>query len=192
MAGVDEVGRGALAGPVIAAAVILVPSSSRTISGLDDSKRLSAGRRQELAERIAANALAWSIGRAEASEIDRLNVLHASLLAMERALAGLSYRPDWVRVDGNRFLPGDWAGEAVVRGDTIFPEIMAASILAKVARDLEMGVLDRLCPGYRFRQNKGYPTLDHRRCLERQGGCAAHRQSFSPVGRVAEPVSTGR
>lgn len=187
VAGVDEVGRGSLAGPVIAAAVILDPAAA-PISGLDDSKRLSPRSRRVLAGTIAANALSWSIGRAEASEVDRMNVLYASLLAMRRALGGLAFRPDWVRVDGNRLPIIDGAGEAIVRGDALFPEIMAASILAKVTRDREMALLDLLYPGYEFARNKGYPTAGHRAQLARQGSSLAHRASFSPVSRARDSI----
>lgn len=176
-----------MAGPVIAAAVILDPDK-QPISGLDDSKRLSPRCRRELAASIVTRALAWSIGRAEASEVDRMNVLRATLLAMQRALGGLSLKPDWIRVDGNQFPSVDCSGEAVVGGDALFPEIMAASILAKVIRDGEMALLDLLYPGYGFDRNKGYPTADHRRCLARHGSCAIHRVSFSPVRRAALSV----
>jgi ribonuclease HII len=183
IAGVDEAGRGSLAGPVIAAAVILDPDSD-PITGLDDSKRLSPKHRRYVAELIFAHALAWAIGRAEASEVDRLNVLQASLLAMRRALSGLRLSPDWVRVDGDR-LPMDVFGEAVVRGDALFPEIMAASILAKVMRDRELAMLDLLYPGYDFDRHKGYPTARHRLQLETKGSCSVHRVTFAPVVRIS-------
>lgn len=181
-AGIDEVGRGSLAGPVIAAAVVFDPLAV-PIDGLDDSKRLSAGRREQLALSIMSRARAWSIGRAEASEVDALNVLRASLMAMRRAVDGLGVRPDWLRVDGNHFPPVAIPGEAIVRGDGLYPEIMAASILAKVFRDREMVLLDLLYPGYGFLRNKGYPTSAHRLQLGRRGISAAHRRSFAPVLR---------
>lgn len=183
IAGVDEAGRGALAGPVIAAAVVLGLGKA-SIHGLDDSKRLSRVRREQLALEIQRTALTWSIARAEASEVDALNVLQASLLAMRRTLAGLAIRPDWIRVDGNQFPWLDLDGEAVVRGDSRYPEIMAASILAKVWRDRELDVIDRLYPGYCFRLHKGYPTGAHRDLLLRRGACPAHRLTFGPVSRV--------
>jgi ribonuclease HII len=180
IAGVDEVGRGALAGPVIAAAVVLDPDRALP-SGLDDSKRLSPLRREELAVTIRQTAQAWSIARAEASEVDSVNVLQASLLAMRRTLVGLRIKPEWIRVDGNQFPWPDLDGEAVVRGDSRYPEIMAASILAKVWRDREMVLLDLAYPGYGFRSHKGYPTAMHRDMLRRRGVCPAHRLTFGPV-----------
>lgn len=182
IAGVDEVGRGSLAGPVIAAAVILAPDD-RLIAGLNDSKRLSPQQRERLAGEIHLRARAWSIGRAEVSEIDRLNILQASLLAMRRALAALPVQPDWIRVDGKQFPADDRAGEAVVQGDSIHPEIMAASILAKVWRDREMALVDVLYPGYDFGAHKGYPTQRHRDRLKCRGASPAHRRSFGPVAR---------
>lgn len=182
VAGIDEAGRGSLAGPVIAVAVLLDPARPM-IRGLDDSKRLSPRRRQELAGVILASALDCAVGRAEASEIDRLNVLQASLLAMRRAFSGFKVRPDWVRVDGIHFPAVDCPGEAIAHGDTIFPEIMAASILAKVMRDREMAILDLLEPGYRFATHMGYPTAAHREALDQRGGSCHHRFSFSPVRR---------
>ena len=178
--GIDEVGRGALAGPVIAAAVVL-DSEDRFISGLDDSKRLTPARRERLSGVIISRARAWSIGRAECSEIDRLNVLEASLLAMKRAFDGLDTKPVWVRVDGNRYPSIAWPGEAIVHGDATVPEIMAASILAKVARDREMAILDALYPGYGFSAHKGYPTAGHRARLKERGPCPLHRTGFGPV-----------
>ncbi len=183
IAGVDEAGRGSLAGPVIAAAVIL-DSRTDPISGLDDSKRLSPRHRRHIAGLILARARAWSIGRAEASEVDRFNVLQASLLAMRRALDGLPLTPDWVCVDGDRLPAIDCPGEAIVKGDSLIPEIMAASVLAKVVRDRELAILDRLYPGYEFDRHKGYPTVRHRRLLQIRGGCPAHRVSFAPVARI--------
>lgn len=184
VAGVDEAGRGSLAGPVIAAAVILDPAAD-PVPGLADSKRLSPRQRRHVAGLIFASARAWSIGRAEASEVDRVNVLQASLLAMRRALCGLPLTPDWVCVDGDRLPQMDCLGEAIVQGDTLIPEIMAASVLAKVVRDRELAILDLLYPGYEFDRHKGYPTVRHRLRLQNQGGCPAHRVSFAPVAQVA-------
>jgi ribonuclease HII len=182
--GIDEAGRGPLAGPVVAAAVLLAPD--RPIAGLRDSKRLSAAQRERLAVAIRDQSLAWALGRAEAAEIDRLNILRATLLAMRRALDGLAVRPARALVDGNRCpeLPCDC--EAVVRGDARVPAISAASILAKVARDAEMLALDRLWPGYGFAVHKGYPTRLHLEALVRLGPSAVHRRSFGPVRRLLD------
>jgi ribonuclease HII len=179
-AGIDEAGRGALAGPVIAAAVILDPSAD-PIEGLDDSKQLTPARREVLEALIKCRATAWAIGRAEAGEVDRVNVLEASMLAMERAYRSLSAAPDAVLVDGNRFPALGCSGRAVIGGDATVPSIMAASILAKVARDREMVLLDALYPHYGFAQHKGYPTRAHRERLFEHGPCAAHRLTFTPV-----------
>ncbi len=181
LAGVDEVGRGPLAGPVIAAAVILHPQ--RPIPGLADSKTLSAARREVLAAEIHAKALAVGIGRAEVQEIDRLNILHASLLAMERAVAALGCMPQRIQVDGNRRPPGLPQAEAIVGGDALVPAISAASIVAKVARDAELTALDAQYPGYGLARHKGYPTAEHLAALARLGASACHRRSFSPVRR---------
>lgn len=189
--GVDEAGRGPLAGPVYAAAVILDPG--RPIAGLADSKKLTAARREFLYRDITRQAVAWAIARAEAWEIDELNILQASLLAMQRALAYLPVAPHHVRVDGNRapVLPvGLVAGvETVVAGDATVAEISAASILAKVARDRALARLDRLYPAYGFARHKGYPTPDHLEALRRHGVCPEHRRSFAPVARVLAAVS---
>lgn len=184
IAGIDEAGRGSLAGPVIAAAILLHPDRPM-IPGLDDSKRLSPRRRQELAEVILATALDCAVGRAEASEIDRLNILRASLLAMQRAFDGLRVRPEWVRVDGSHFPAVGCPGEAIAHGDAIFPEIMAASIVAKVMRDRELAILEVLEPGYRFATHKGYPTAAHREELDRRGASPHHRVTFSPLRKSA-------
>ena len=184
LAGVDEAGRGPLAGPVVAAAVILDPS--RPIEGLADSKKLSPGRRATLAERIRADALAWALGRAEVEEIDRINILQASLLAMSRAVAALGVAPARVQVDGNRCPVLAWPVEAVVGGDGRVPAIGAASILAKVARDRELERLDREYPGYGLARHKGYPTAAHLEALGRLGVSAIHRRSFAPVRRLLE------
>jgi ribonuclease HII len=179
IAGIDEVGRGCIVGPVVAAAVIL--DSSRPIAGLTDSKKLTEKKRRLLAEQIKTNALCWAVARAEASEIDRINILQATLVAMQRAFSQLEHRPDYVMVDGNRLPNLDCPGEAVVQGDLLIAEISAASILAKVARDEEMQVLDRLYPGYAFAVHKGYPTQQHLLKLQHLGVTAQHRKSFAPV-----------
>jgi len=182
IAGVDEVGRGPLAGPVIAAAVIL--DRARPIHGLADSKKLSERRRNQLADEIREKALAWSIGRVDHTDIDRINILQASLLAMKIAIEGLSVRPDHVLVDGNRCPQVRFSVEAVVRGDQTVPAISAASILAKVMRDEEMAVMDGVYPGYGFARHKGYPTSEHVCALEKLGVCPIHRRSFAPVTRL--------
>jgi ribonuclease HII len=176
---VDEVGRGCLAGPVFAAAVILDPN--KPILGLADSKKLTEKKRTLLAEQIKQSALCWSIGRAEASEIDQINILQASLLAMQRAISQLEYAPDYVLVDGNRLPKLACEGETVVGGDALIAEISAASILAKVARDAEMHLLDRLYPHYEFAVHKAYPTAKHREKLQQWGVCKQHRLTFAPV-----------
>ncbi|BBL70752.1 ribonuclease HII [Methylogaea oryzae] len=180
--GIDEVGRGCIAGPVIAAAVILDPR--RPIPGLDDSKKLTPARRESLAEQIRQHAVAWSIGRAEAMEIDRLNIHHATLLAMARAYRSLGVAADLARVDG-KFVPAiPCAREAVVGGDGLYAEISAASILAKVWRDWEMGLLDAIWPGYGLAGHKGYPTAIHISALARLGASPIHRRSYAPVAKV--------
>ena len=179
IAGVDEVGRGCIAGPVMAAAVILNPA--QPISGLTDSKKLSEKKRLILAEQIKAHALSWAIGRAEASEIDQINILQASLLAMQRAVSQLTMTPDLVQVDGNCLPQLSYPAEAIVQGDLLVAEISAASILAKVARDQEMQFLDKLYSGYQFGVHKGYPTRLHLQALQTLGASAVHRRSFAPV-----------
>lgn len=179
IAGLDEVGRGCIVGPVMAAAVILDPQ--RPISGLTDSKKLTEKKRRQLADLIKTHALAWSVGRAEASEIDRINILQATFLAMQRAYSQLVPKPDYLKVDGNRLPKIDCPGEAIVQGDLLIPEISAASILAKVARDEEMHVLDQLYPGYDFATHKGYPTASHLAALQRLGITPQHRRSYAPV-----------
>ncbi|WP_448509375.1 ribonuclease HII [Immundisolibacter sp.] len=181
LAGADEVGRGPLAGPVIAAAVILHPD--RPILGLADSKILSAARREALASEIHAQAFAVGIGRAEVDEIDRLNILHASLLAMERAVAALGCAPQRIQVDGNRRPPGLPQAETIIGGDALIPAISAASIVAKVMRDTELVALDARHPGYGLARHKGYPTAQHLAALARLGPAACHRRSFGPVRR---------
>lgn len=182
VAGVDEVGRGPLAGPVVAAAVIL--DEARPIEGLADSKTLSARRREEFSVLIRERALCWALGRAEVEEIDRLNILQASLLAMQRAVMALALQPEHVLVDGNQVPKLTCSVTAVVRGDVTVPAISAASILAKVARDAEMCELDRCYPGYGFSMHKGYPTRTHIEALQKQGISPIHRRSFGPVRQV--------
>lgn len=184
VAGVDEAGRGPLAGPVAAAAVILHPD--RPIVGLADSKKLSAKRREALAEEIRARALAWSVAWSDPAEIDALNILAATLLAMRRAILGLSFRPTVVKVDGNRlpdlrFGGTSVAGEAIVGGDDIVAEISAASIIAKTTRDRMMLRMDRIYPCYEFARHKGYGTEVHRARLREFGPCREHRFTFAPV-----------
>jgi len=182
---VDEVGRGPLAGAVVAAAVILDPA--RPIIGLDDSKKLSEKRRELLAEVIRANALAWSLGRAEVEEIDRINILQASLLAMRRAVEGLALVPTSALIDGNRIPEGlPCAARAIVGGDASEPAIAAASILAKVARDREMVQLAAQYPGYGLEKHKGYPTRAHIEALQTLGVTVIHRRSFAPVRRLLD------
>lgn len=181
IAGVDEVGRGPLVGAVVTAAVILDPN--QPIEGLADSKKLSEKRRLALAEEIKAKALCWSLGRAEPDEIDQLNILHATMLAMQRAVVGLRIQPDFVLVDGNRIPTLPMPAQAVVKGDSLVAEISAASILAKVARDQEMDELDKQFPEYGFAQHKGYPTKLHFEKLESLGVTPYHRKSFAPVAQ---------
>ncbi|GAA3581380.1 ribonuclease HII [Gibbsiella greigii] len=182
IAGVDEVGRGPLVGAVVTAAVILDPA--RPIVGLADSKKLSEKRRLALYDEITDKALAWSLGRAEPQEIDQLNILHATMLAMQRAVAGLSVVPDYVLIDGNRCPALPMTAQAVVKGDSRVAEISAASILAKVTRDREMAELDKVFPAYGFAQHKGYPTAFHLEKLAQLGATEHHRRSFAPVRRV--------
>lgn len=184
IAGVDEAGRGPLAGPVVAAAVILGPRCH--IEGLRDSKQLTAAARERLAGAICEGALAWSLGRADADDIDRMNVLQATLLAMARAVAGLARPPMHVLVDGPHCPSLACSVEAVVGGDRLHACISAASILAKVTRDAEMVALDERYPQYGFRRHKGYPTAEHRRALRAYGPCPQHRRSFAPVRAVVE------
>lgn len=182
IAGVDEVGRGPLVGDVVTAAVILHPNYF--IAGLTDSKKLSEKKRDALFIQIKEHALAWSIGRANPAEIDQLNILHATMLAMQRAVEGLSTQPDFVRVDGNRCPKWAYNSEAVVKGDLLHAEISAASILAKVTRDEEMKQLDKRHPQYGFAAHKGYPTKQHLAALNEHGAIAEHRISFKPVQLV--------
>ena len=184
IAGVDEVGRGPLCGAVVTAAVILDPA--RPIEGLNDSKKLTEARREALFPLIQERALAWCIARAEVEEIDRLNILHATMLAMQRAVAGLHIQPDLVLVDGNRCPALPMRSEPVVKGDSRVPAIAAASILAKVARDREMLALDQRYPGYGIAGHKGYPTPVHLAALRELGATPVHRRSFGPVRKALE------
>jgi ribonuclease HII len=179
LAGVDEVGRGPLAGDVVAAAVIL--DTSKPIPGLRDSKKLSHARREQLSLEIKERALCWAIGRASVAEIDSINILQASLLAMRRAVESLSIQPEYVLVDGNRLPHWNYASDAVVKGDDKVPAIAAASILAKVQRDGEMVELDNRYPGYGLAQHKGYPTALHLTALKELGVTEIHRRSYAPV-----------
>ena len=184
-AGVDEVGRGPLAWDVVAAAVILDPE--RPIDGLNDSKKLTEKRREFLFGEIQLHAKSWCIARATVVEIDQINILQASLLAMTRAVEGLHIQPEHVLVDGNKLPKWKYAAEAVVKGDSRVAAISAASILAKVARDREMLELDKEYPGYGFAEHKGYPTKVHMDALEKLGVTPIHRQSYAPVkARIAQ------
>ena len=181
VAGVDEVGRGPLAGPVVAAAVILDPEN--IIYGLKDSKKLTHKRRVALSDEIKSKSLAWSLGRAEVEEIDDINILQASLLAMKRAVEALGIKPNMVVVDGN-FTPNvNYKTIAIVKGDSLIPAISAASIVAKVARDNEMVNFDEKYPDYGFSSHKGYPTKQHLEALARLGITKIHRRSFAPVAK---------
>ncbi|MBT0585001.1 ribonuclease HII [Alteromonas oceanisediminis] len=184
IAGVDEVGRGPLVGAVVTAAVILDPD--KPIDGLMDSKKLSEMKRNTLAEQIKLNALSWAIGRAEPHEIDNMNILQASLLAMHRAVESLAVQPEWVRVDGNRLPQWSYPSEAVVKGDSLHAEISAASILAKVTRDAEMLALHHRFPAYGFDQHKGYPTKAHFAAIARLGVLDCYRMSFKPVQSIIQ------
>ena len=191
IAGVDEAGRGPLAGPVVAAAVVLVSES--TPEGIADSKSLSPSRRAELAARIREGAVAWALGQASPAEVDRLNVLEATLLAMRRALAGLASDgivPELALIDGNRCPAGlRFPVQSLVRGDATVPAIGAASILAKVYRDREMERLGRCWPQYGFADHKGYPTTSHVERIWRYGPSPVHRRTFGPVRRCLEALS---
>lgn len=177
--GIDEVGRGPLAGPVMAAAVIM--PSAQSMNTLRDSKTLSEKQREELYDIITASALSWAVGRAEVEEIDELNILQATLLAMRRAVAALDITPRHALVDGNQNPKLECTVETIVNGDQIEPLISAASILAKVTRDREMVALDQHFPGYGFAQHKGYGTRTHLASLQALGPCKIHRKSFGPV-----------
>ncbi|WP_340614180.1 ribonuclease HII [Xenorhabdus thailandensis] len=182
IAGVDEVGRGPLVGAVVTAAVILDPA--KPIAGLMDSKKLTEKRREALYWEIKEKALCWSLGRAEPEEIDKLNILHATMLAMQRAVEGLVLIPDYVLIDGNRCPALAMPAQAIVKGDSLVAEISAASILAKVTRDREMAALDKQFPGYGFAKHKGYPTALHLEKLASLGATEHHRKSFAPVKRA--------
>lgn len=184
IAGVDEVGRGPLVGDVVAAAVILNPN--KPIDGLTDSKKLSEKRREQLAAEIKERALAWCIASASPAEIDEINILHASMLAMQRAVEGLNVQPDHVKVDGNRCPSLSISVEAIVKGDAKVPEIGAASIIAKVHRDQQMIDLDKAYPQYGFAKHKGYPTAEHMKLLQQYGVLPQYRRSFGPVKRLLE------
>lgn len=183
-AGVDEVGRGPLAGDVVAAAVILDPS--KPIAGLADSKKLTEKRRESLAIEIREKALSYCVARASVKEIDEINILHASLLAMKRAVEGLHIQPDFVSVDGNKLPKWHYRSEAVVKGDSKVAEISAASILAKVTRDNEMVELHQRHPEYGFAGHKGYPTAVHLAAIEKHGILPEHRRSYGPIKKLLE------
>jgi ribonuclease HII len=184
IAGVDEVGRGPLVGDVVTAAVILDPDNP--IEGLTDSKKLSEKKRNILSEEIKQKALCWSIGRASPQEIDKLNILYATMLAMTRAVEGLKVQPDFIRVDGNRLPVWHYAAEAVVKGDSLHTEISAASIIAKVERDNDMLTLHEAYPQYNFAGHKGYPTKAHFEALAEFGVLDCYRKSFKPVKALLE------
>lgn len=179
IAGVDEVGRGPLVGDVVAAAVIL--PQSHGLEGLTDSKKLTERKRDALVPQIKQVALAWALGSASPSEIDQLNILHATMLAMTRAVESLTLQPDFVKVDGNRCPPWHYQSEAIVKGDGSVAEISAASVLAKVYRDQQMRELDAKYPQYGFASHKGYPTKLHMSMLQQHGVLPEHRRSFKPV-----------
>ena len=189
LAGVDEAGRGPLAGDVVAAAVILDPS--RPVEGLADSKKLSAARRERLFETICGQSLAWAIGRASVAEIDALNILQATLLAMHRAVQSLEPQPTEVWVDGNCLPDWHYRSRAIVKGDALVAAISAASILAKVSRDRDMVALDASYPGYGFSRHKGYPTRAHVEALQRMGPTPVHRRSFKPVAHALAVRQSG-
>lgn len=187
LCGVDEAGRGPLAGPVVAAAVMLDPA--RPIDGLRDSKKLSAAARERLADAIRERAAAWCVAEASVAEIDQLNILQATMLAMQRAVAGLGRAPDDVWVDGNRCPKWAWRSQAVVKGDDKVAAIAAASILAKTARDAFMCRLHEEFPVYGFAQHMGYGTAAHLAALKAHGACPQHRRSFSPVKLVLDQAT---
>jgi ribonuclease HII len=186
-AGCDEVGRGPLAGDVVAAAVILDPENP--ITGLADSKKLTEKKREQLFIEIQQKAKSWCIARASVAEIDKINILQASLLAMARAVQGLHIQPEHVLVDGNKLPKWSYPAEAVVKGDSRVAAISAASILAKVTRDREMVELDKIYPGYGFADHKGYPTKVHMDALDKLGITAIHRTSYAPVRAKIEQIT---
>lgn len=187
IAGVDEVGRGPLAGAVVAAAVILDPA--RPIYGLTDSKLLTEKKREQLYIEIQAHALAWAVGRAEVDEIDSINILQASFVAMQRAVAALAIQPHKVLVDGNKAPKFACPAQAIIKGDLTEPAISAASIIAKVTRDREMVALHQQYPMYGFAAHKGYGTALHLSALQEHGPCPLHRRSFAPVREVLELIN---
>lgn len=187
LAGVDEVGRGPLAGDVVAAAVILDPQ--KPIAGLDDSKALTEKKREALYEEICEKAKCWFVARASVAEIDEINIYHATLLAMTRAVQGLKIQPEHVLVDGNKCPDWSYSSEAVVKGDGRVAAISAASILAKVTRDREMVELDKRYPGYGFASHKGYAAAAHLAALQELGPCPIHRRSFAPVRDALKSAS---
>lgn len=187
IAGVDEVGRGPLAGAVVAAAVILDPDNP--IDGLTDSKKLSEKRREVLSIEIKEKSLSWAFGRAEIEEIDQINILQASLLAMKRAVESLGVKPSHCLIDGNRCPELDCTSEAIIKGDLKIQSIGAASIIAKVERDNEMVRLDRIYPGYGLAKHKGYPTKLHMQALQDLGVTDIHRRSFAPVRKIIEQIA---
>ncbi|MDF4987465.1 ribonuclease HII [Vibrio parahaemolyticus] len=182
IAGVDEVGRGPLVGDVVTAAVILDPNNP--IEGLNDSKKLSEKKRLALLPEIKEKALAWAVGRCSPEEIDELNILQATMVAMQRAIAGLKVQPDLVLIDGNRCAELPMDSQAVVKGDLRVAEISAASIIAKVVRDQEMEELDKQYPQFGFAKHKGYPTKAHFEAIEQHGVISEHRKSFKPVKKA--------
>ena len=190
--GVDEAGRGPLAGAVVAGAVVLDPDNP--ITGLKDSKKLSAARREFLFEQIQLKAKAWGIGEASPAEIDEINILQATMLAMRRAIEDLATRlgswPDKALIDGNRCPELPISAEAIIKGDAKEPAISAASIIAKVTRDRQMKILDALHPQYGFAQHMGYPTEAHFAALKEFGVCDEHRRSFSPVRKVLDGITS--
>lgn len=186
LAGVDEVGRGPLFGPVVAAAVILDPL--KPIEGLMDSKKLSEKKREALSIEIMDKALAFAFGRAEATEIDSINILQASLLAMKRAVEGLQVKPEFLAIDGNQYLDLSIPMQTVVKGDSLVPAISAASIIAKVSRDREILSFDVLYPQYGLKSHKGYPTKSHLEAIAKHGVVEGYRKSFKPVARVLDLI----
>tara|TARA_B100000989_G_scaffold43295_1_gene27571 strand:- start:58 stop:657 length:600 start_codon:yes stop_codon:yes gene_type:complete len=182
VAGVDEVGRGCLAGDVVAAAVILQPK--KLIHGLADSKAINAHQRSFVYKEIIQSCICYSIGRASVYEIDRFNILQATLLAMKRAVDSLAMHPHKVMVDGNAIPKWQYESEAVIKGDSKVPEISAASIIAKVTRDEEMNILAKKYPGYGFGKNKGYGTPQHKAAIKVKGFCDCHRKTFSPMSEL--------
>ncbi len=186
LAGCDEVGRGPLAGDVVAAAVILDPENP--ILGLDDSKKLTEKKRELLFDEIKLKAKSWCVARASVAEIDSINILQASLLAMHRAVQGLHIQPEYVLVDGNKLPKWNYTAEAVVKGDSRVAAISAASILAKVVRDREMVEMDKLYPGYGLADHKGYPTKVHMDALDKLGVTPIHRTSYAPVRAKIEQM----